>query len=210
MIALYFLGGYLLGSIPIAWLVCKAATGQDLRNLGSGNVGVMNVALSVARWAGLLVFLAELTKGALAVVVPQALGASEVMLYAAVLGAVVGTRWPMWLGFRGGRGNTVCVGALLLISWPTLVIGLGVWGILRLLTRSSFLATRISFILWPVVFGLLMSSWLAFGLGILLVLIYLSTHEVSTDDHSLIKERWPSLFSFLVGPPRDKGAHDNR
>ena len=61
------IAGYLLGSIPIAWMVAKLVTGKDLRTLGSGNVGVMNVALSVTRWAGLLVFLGEATKVLLAV-----------------------------------------------------------------------------------------------------------------------------------------------
>jgi glycerol-3-phosphate acyltransferase PlsY len=210
LIPIYFLAGYLLGSIPVAWLITKAITDQDIRELGSGNVGVMNVALSVARWAGIFVFVAELSKGFLTVVISQALGASEVLLYASVLGAVVGTRWPIWLGFQGGRGNTVCVGALLLVSWPTLAIGLGVWSIVRLITRSSFMATRISLILWPSIFGLLEDSWVAFFFGVLMVFIYLTTHEVSTDDHTLIKERWPSLISFLFSPPRKSGSDQNR
>ena len=57
------IAGYLLGSIPIAWIMAKLVTGKDLRTLGSGTVGVMNVALSVTRSAGLLVFLGELFKG---------------------------------------------------------------------------------------------------------------------------------------------------
>ncbi|MEJ2304686.1 MAG: glycerol-3-phosphate acyltransferase, partial [Anaerolineales bacterium] len=58
---------YLIGSIPTAWIVVKLVTGRDIRTLGSGNVGVMNTALSVTRWAGLLVFVGEAAKGALAV-----------------------------------------------------------------------------------------------------------------------------------------------
>jgi glycerol-3-phosphate acyltransferase PlsY len=54
---------YFIGSIPVAWIVTKLVTGQDLRQMGSGNVGVMNVGISVARWAGVLVFLAEADEG---------------------------------------------------------------------------------------------------------------------------------------------------
>ncbi|MGD8807710.1 MAG: glycerol-3-phosphate acyltransferase, partial [Chloroflexota bacterium] len=57
------LGCYLIGSIPQAWLIARLVTGKDLRQLGSGNLGVTNTALSVARWAGLLVFLGEGLKG---------------------------------------------------------------------------------------------------------------------------------------------------
>lgn len=203
---IYLFAGYLLGSIPVAWLITKAITGRDIRELGSGNVGVMNVALCVTRWAGLFVFVTELSKGVLAVLVSQATGASDALLYTAVLGAVVGTRWPIWLKFHGGRGNTVCVGALLLVSWPTLAIGFVIWSVIRLITRSSFFATRTSLILWPAVFGVLELSLIAFLFGVLLVLIYLSTHEKATDDHTLIRGRWPSLSSFLFSPPRNHGV----
>jgi glycerol-3-phosphate acyltransferase PlsY len=206
MILFYLVGGYFLGSIPVAWLVTKAITGRDIREMGSGNVGVMNVALSVARWAGLFVFVAELSKGMLAVFISKALEANDIVLYTSVLAAVVGTRWPVWLSFQGGRGNSVGVGALLLISWPTLAIGLGIWAIVRLATRSSFYATRISLILWPGIFGLMEASWIAFGFGVLLVLIYLTTHQVSTDDHTLIKKRWPSLCAFLFTAPRNHNS----
>src|SRR6186997_1608490 len=97
------LGGYLLGSIPVAWLLTKLVTGQDLRELGSGNVGVLNTALSVHRWTGALVFILEAVKGVLAVLVPRYLGASDFEIGCTVIAAFIGTRWPIWLGFHGGR-----------------------------------------------------------------------------------------------------------
>ncbi len=69
------LAGYLIGSVPVAWLVCKWITGNDIRNLGSGNVGVMNTAINVTRWAAVIVFLAEAGKGLLAAMIPSLLGA---------------------------------------------------------------------------------------------------------------------------------------
>jgi glycerol-3-phosphate acyltransferase PlsY len=194
--------GYLLGSIPVAWLIAKLVTSQDLRRLGSGNVGVMNVAVSVARWAGLLVFLAEAAKGMLAVALARALGGDEAAVGLIVLATVAGTRWSIWLRGAGGRGNTAGMAALLILSWLTLVIGLAIWLLARLLTRSSFVATRISLVLLPFTLGLVTQSWWYVLFGMALSLLYMSTHRPETDDHLLIKERWPNLWAFLTGPHR--------
>lgn len=202
MLVVLIAAGYLLGSIPVAWLAAKLVTGQDLRQLGSGNVGVMNVAASVARWAGLLVFLAEGAKGALAVALARALGGDEAAIGLVVLATVVGTRWSIWLRGAGGRGNTAGMAALLILSWLTLVIGMAIWLLARLLTRSSFVATRIFLVLLPFIVGLVTQSWWYVLFGIALSLVYVSTHRPETDDHLFIKDRWPSLWAFLTGPRR--------
>jgi len=200
----WLLGGYLLGSIPVAWLLTKWSTGQDLRRLGSGNVGVMNTALSAARWVGLLVFLCEIGKGVLAVSIPRAMGEDEITISLLVVAVVAGTRWPVWLGLKGGRGNTAGLAALLLISWQALAFVLGIWVLVRLLLSSSFKATRITLFTLPsVTWAVTHSGWYALmGLG--LALIYLGAQQPETDDHQLIKERWPSLWAFLTGPRRGK------
>jgi glycerol-3-phosphate acyltransferase PlsY len=195
--------GYLLGSIPIAWLLTQLVTGQDLRQLGSGNVGVMNTALSTARWAGLLVFLTEVTKGALAVALPRAFGEGEFVIGLCVLATVMGTRWPVWLGFKGGRGNSVGWAALVFISWQAAAVSLALWGLLRLLTRSSFTATRLTLLLLPAPIYTVTHSWWYALVGLVLGLIYLSTQRGETDDHLILKERWPNLWAFLTSPPRD-------
>src|SRR5829696_9423306 len=89
--AAYFAGGYFLGSIPVAWLIAYMHIGRDIRQMGSGNVGVLNTALSVHRWAGLVVFLTEIAKGIVAVVVARELAGNDVAIAAAALGAFVGT-----------------------------------------------------------------------------------------------------------------------
>lgn len=206
------IAGYLLGSIPIAWIVARLVTGKDLRTLGSGNVGVMNVALSVTRWAGVLVFLGELFKGVLAVYLAIQLVGCRGSLFGSiecqlaigvtVLAAVIGTRWMVWLRFAGGRGNTVGLGAMIVLSWQTLVIGLSIWVLVRLISKSSFWATRTSLLTWPFVFGLLTGSIVFLIFGLALSGVYLTTHETVTDDHTILKERWPSLWAFVIGPRR--------
>ena len=198
------LGGYLLGSIPLAWIVTRLATGKDLRSLGSGNVGVMNVALNVTRWAGLIVFLGEAAKGLLAVLLARRVSDTPLAIGITVLATVIGTRWMVWLGFAGGRGNTAGLAAMALLSWQTLLIGIGVWALVRLVSRSSFWATRISLLGWPLVFGWLTQSWTYLLFGLALSGVYLTTHRTVSDDHTIIKERWPSLWAFLTGPKRQR------
>jgi len=202
MIAL--LGCYLIGSIPQAWIIAKLVTGKDLRQMGSGNLGVSNTALSVARWAGLLVFLTEGAKGIGAVLMMQIAGGSDFMVAVGLLAAVAGTRWSIWLGGAGGRGNTVGSAGLLAISWQILfVIGL-VWVILRLGFRESFMATRIGLLLWPLIFVVVSREWWYAFFGAAMALVYLDAQRPDTDDHSIVKERWPSFWAFLTSPPRKK------
>jgi glycerol-3-phosphate acyltransferase PlsY len=202
MIVAALIGCYLIGSIPQAWLIAKLVTGKDLRQMGSGNLGVTNTALSVARWAGLLVFLGELAKGMAAVLLMRAAGGSELIVALGLLAAVAGTRWSIWLGGAGGRGNTTGSGGLLLISLQILLVILVVWVVLRLITRQSFLATRISLLLWPLIFVLVSQVWWYAFFGAAMSLIYLDAQRPDTDDHSIVKERWPSLLAFLTSPRR--------
>lgn len=202
MVLVLIAAGYLVGSIPVAWLVTRLVTGQDLQRLGSGNVGVMNTALSVHRWAGLLVFAAELTKGALAVVAARHLDGSEIAVGSTVLATIVGTRYPIWLRGHGGRGNSAALAALVLISALTLAIMAVVYLLARTVLRSNFLAMRVSLLLLPPVFGLVTQSWWYVLFGACFSLVFISTHRPETDDHLLIKARYPTLWAFLTAPPR--------
>jgi acyl phosphate:glycerol-3-phosphate acyltransferase len=202
MVLVLAAAGYLLGSIPVAWLVARLAAGEDLRRLGSGNVGVMNTALSVHRWAGLVVFAAELAKGVLAVAAARVLGGSELAVGVTALATIIGTRYPIWLRGHGGRGNSAALGALALISALTLAIMAAIYLAARALMRSSFLAMRASLLLLPPVFGLVTQSWWWVLFGACFSLVFLSNHHPETDDHLRIKARYPTLWAFLTAPPR--------
>jgi hypothetical protein len=91
---------------------------------------------------------------------------------------------------------------VLLLSWPTVLAGLAAWALLRILSKRSFVATRGVFALWPILFALLTWSWVYGVFGAALSLMYLSTQRPETDDHLIIKERWPNLWAFLSGPRR--------
>jgi glycerol-3-phosphate acyltransferase PlsY len=202
MLVLLIVVCYLIGSIPVAWLLARLVTGRDIRELGTGNVGVMNTALSVARWAGLLVFLAEAAKGVAAVLLARYLDGSMLSVGLAALAAIVGTRWSIWMRGAGGRGNTSAMTALLLISWRSLLILGAIWLLARLIARNSFIAMRVTLATIPIVLGLVTWSWPAAILGAAFSLLFLSTHRTETDDHLLMKEQWSGLRSFLTMPRR--------
>lgn len=208
MIPLVILASYLVGSVPVGWLLARVITGKDLRLQGSGNIGVMNSAFSVARWVGFLVFLTEGMKGMAAVLMARTVSDGEIFISVTVLAAVVGARWTIWLRGAGGRGNTAGAGAILLIDWPILPITLAIWSVVRLLTGRSFVATRVNLLSWPLVFYLVTRSWPYTGLGAALAVLYLSAQQHETDDHSRINERWPSFWAFLTGPRRHNARHE--
>jgi glycerol-3-phosphate acyltransferase PlsY len=195
---------YMIGSIPVAWLIGVLTGKGDIRNQGSGNAGVMNVAISVSRWAAIIVFLTEIAKGALTVYLARSWQLSEVMTGLAILAAVAGTRWSIWIYGSGGRGNTLGVAALLVLAWQVVAISAAIWVIARVLTRSSFRATRFWLFLLPVTIWLVTQSWPYALMGAFLALIYLSGHKVKTDDHDILKKTWPSLWAFLTAPRRKK------
>lgn len=194
--------GYLLGSIPVAWLIARIVLGIDLRTVGSGNVGVMNTAISVHRWAGLVVLLAEVAKGVLAVLMARQVGGGDVGVGVSALAAFVGTRWPVWLGFHGGRGNTAGAASVALIA-PLAIVLLGVlWLAVKFATHDNFLATRTMIVAGAPILGLVTMSWWWAVVGAAYAALFLTTHRPETDDHLLLKRYYPTVAAFLTSKPR--------
>lgn len=200
---IWLTAAYLVGSIPEAWLIARMTTGKDLRALGSGNVGVMNTALSVSRWAGILVFLFEIVKGVAAVLIPQAAGMGDSIIGLAIIGVVLGIRWPLYLGFKGGRANTAGMAALGLLSPLTFAMMLILWYLLRVLTGKSFWASRLTMLSIPLIAFLVTHSWEFTLTGAALSAVYLSAQKPRTDDHMMIKHEFGSFWDFLNSPPRE-------
>src|SRR5512141_1561986 len=108
--------GYLLGSIPFGLLITRAAGGPDVRSIGSGSIGATNVLRTGRKGLAAATLLLDAAKGALAVV----LAAQWWPLAApiAAFGAIVGHCFPVWLGFKGGKGVATALGIALALSWP--------------------------------------------------------------------------------------------
>ena len=163
---LFALWAYLLGSIPFSYLIARAK-GVDLKRVGSGNVGATNVARSVGLPYGVLAFLLDWGKGALAAWL--ALGWGLPVWLSAF--AVAGHNWSPFMGFRSGKGVATTLGILVVLSWPAFLLTLAVWVGLAALTRYVSIASVTALLLSPLWLWLLRASGvsieLMLGLGVL-------------------------------------------
>ena len=109
---------YLLGSIPTAYVLTRVATGQDIRTRGTGNVGALNAYQQLGLAAGIVILLADVGKGVVAVFLPLWLGAPDWARFGSAFAVVAGHNWPVFLGFRGGKGAATVLGVGLALAPP--------------------------------------------------------------------------------------------
>ena len=126
--------GYLVGSVPFAFLMARRR-GVDLRRVGSGNVGAANVLRTSGVWAGVGAMCLDAMKGALAVLVAQRLTTGPAMPMAAGLASIVGHIYPVWLGFRGGKGVATAAGVFGVLAPTALAIASAVFVLAVWVTR---------------------------------------------------------------------------
>ena len=136
ILALWALVGYLLGSIPFGIVLSRALGLGDLRQIGSGNIGATNVLRTGNKGAAAATLLLDAAKGAAAVLVARAM-AGEDAAQVAGLAAFIGHCYPIWLGFRGGKGVATFLGILLALSWPVGLLCCGTWAFAVAITRIS-------------------------------------------------------------------------
>jgi glycerol-3-phosphate acyltransferase PlsY len=148
---------YLLGSIPFGYLLVRIFRHEDIRKTGSGNIGATNVARSGAKGLGILTLVFDALKGFLAVVIAQHIAEpygfpqAYDIAAAAALAAVLGHCFPVWLGFRGGKGVATALGAFLaLVPLTVVVYLLGIFLVVVLFTRYVSLASILAAALFPV------------------------------------------------------------
>jgi len=129
---------YLLGAAPFGYLIARAK-GVDIRERGSGNIGATNVGRVLGKRWGVLCFVLDVGKGLVPTLIVSMLHAGEagVSLAAVLVGlaAIVGHNWPVYLGFRGGKGVATSCGVFLALFWPGVVVALGIWVVTVALTR---------------------------------------------------------------------------
>jgi len=138
-----FVLGYLLGSIPFGLILTKLAGTQDLRSIGSGNIGATNVLRTGRKGLAAATLLLDMLKGTAAVVVAGAFGGPNAAMLAA-LGAFLGHLFPVWLKFRGGKGVAVYIGVLLGLYWPGAIAFCAIWLLVALITRYSSLSALVA------------------------------------------------------------------
>lgn len=188
--------GYLLGSIPSAYIATRLKTGKDIRKLGGGNVGARNVYREVGLGPAIFVGIFDMAKGAGAVLIaewllawprPWLLQAPSLFILAAGLAAVAGHIWSPYLKFTGGNGIATTIGVLSILMTRELGIALALTLLLAVITRNTVLSVNISLLLSvPVSAWLLKQSWLPVGFALILALV-LVLHFVPTAKAALVK-----------------------
>jgi acyl phosphate:glycerol-3-phosphate acyltransferase len=144
-----FLLGYLLGSIPFGLVLTRLAGTQDLRSIGSGNIGATNVLRTGRKGLAAATLLCDMLKGTLAVVISGYYGGPNAAMLAA-LGAFLGHLFPVWLKFHGGKGVAVYIGVLLGLFWPAALVFCLIWLATAFTSRYSSLAALVASFVTPI------------------------------------------------------------
>ena len=144
-----FILGYLLGSIPFGLLLTRLAGTQDLRSIGSGNIGATNVLRTGRKGLAAATLLCDMLKGTVAVVIAGYFGGPNAAMLAA-LGAFLGHLFPVWLKFNGGKGVATYIGVLIGLFWPAAIVFCVMWLAVAFATRYSSLAGLVAAFITPV------------------------------------------------------------
>jgi glycerol-3-phosphate acyltransferase PlsY len=134
--------GYLLGSIPFGLLLTRLAGFGDVRKIGSGSIGATNVLRTGNKTLAALTLLLDLGKGTAAVLIGAQWG-REAML-AAAAAVILGHMFPVWLGFRGGKGVATALGVLIAVAWPVALVAALIWLAMAIVFRYSSLASLVA------------------------------------------------------------------
>lgn len=168
--------GYLLGSIPFGIILTRLTGAGNLRTIGSGNIGATNVLRTGRKDLAALTLLGDALKGTAAVLIAQRLFGPQGALIAG-LGAFLGHLFPVWLGFRGGKGVATFLGVALGLYWPSALVFAVAWLSVAYLTRYSSLAALAASALTALGALLLGNGRAAALLAILAVLLWAKHHE---------------------------------
>jgi len=145
-------GGYLFGSISTAIIVCKLMGLPDPRTEGSGNPGATNVARLGGKKAAALTLVGDMLKGLVPVLIAHAMQAGPVILAATALAAFLGHLYPVFFGFRGGKGVATALGVIFGLYWPVGLLTTAIWLVMAVLFRYSSLAALTAILLTPLGF----------------------------------------------------------
>jgi len=166
--------GYLLGSIPFGLLVTRAAGLGDVRKIGSGNIGATNVLRTGNKKLAALTLVLDALKGTAAVLL-AGLYAPEAALLAG-FGAFLGHLFPVWLGFKGGKGVATYLGVLIGLAWQGALVFAVVWLLIAFLTRYSSLAALVAAIAVPVALYFLGHHDTAALFAVMSVIVFIKHH----------------------------------
>lgn len=169
--------GYGLGSIPFGLLLTRAAGLGDVRSIGSGNIGATNVLRTGNKKLAAATLLLDLLKGTAAVLIVRFLmpTVADTATLAGVA-AFLGHLFPIWLGFKGGKGVATYIGVLLGLFWPAVLIFAGVWIAVAYFSRYSSLGALVATLVVPLSLWGLGETTLAAVFALLTVIVWAKHH----------------------------------
>ena len=171
---------YLLGSIPFGYVLVRVFRKEDIRAKGSGNIGATNVVRSGAKGLGIATLLLDMLKGLAAVLLARHFGHGNYDVeVAAAVAAVLGHVFPVWLGFRGGKGVATALGVFLGLTWPSAVGGLLIFIAVFAISRYVSLASIAAALAFPLLAFYFVKPWtatVAFGFLFLPALVIAKHH----------------------------------
>ena len=171
-----FLLGYLLGSIPFGLVLTRLAGTQDLRSIGSGNIGATNVLRTGRKGLAAATLIGDMLKGTVAVVIAGYLGGPNAAMVAA-LGAFLGHLFPVWLKFRGGKGVATYIGVLLGLFWPAALVFAVLWLATAYTSRYSSLSALVAAFITPIFLWWFGHAALASLFAVLTLLLFYTHRE---------------------------------
>src|SRR5450830_1833209 len=143
-----FVLGYLLGSIPFGLILTRLAGTQDLRSIGSGNIGATNVLRTGHKGLAAATLICDALKGTVAVLIAGYYGGPNAAMLAA-RGAFLGHLFPVWVNFKGGKGVAVYIGVLIGLFWPAAVVFCAIWVTTAFVSRYSSLSALVASVVTP-------------------------------------------------------------
>jgi len=162
--------GYLLGSIPSAYIAARLKKGVDIRQVGGRNLGALNTMREIGVAVGFAVLAADIAKGAAAVLIAQWLGLSLIWVFLVGFAAVVGHNWPVFLKFKGGKGAATIMGVLLALVPREFGISFAIIALIVVVTSNIRLAIGIGLALLPLIVWLFGESGMLIAYSLVLPL----------------------------------------
>lgn len=164
---------YLLGSIPTAYIVGRIRKKTDIREIGTRNMGAMNVYYEIGFLWGTIVLLVDAGKGVAAMAIAEALNVHELIYLLTGIVAVLGHSFPIFLGFKGGKGGATALGVLIYLMKPwAILINFGVFAVIFLITRAPTISYGIAFICYPFIAWYMFDhkwEWIVYTVVLLLI-----------------------------------------
>ena len=197
--AIILLSTYLLGSIPSAYIVGRVVASVDIRTVGSRNVGALNTYHQIGPKAAACVLVADALKGGLAILVSMSIWDSPWSCLYAALGVVAGHNWPLFLGFKGGKGAATALGVSLAVQPLLTLVALAPTVVVTTMTRNLVLGAAVGFTVLNLLVVATGQGWLQVLICMLVTFIVTATYFGRSWRESMAAARggrWRQLFSF--------------